>query len=293
MRYAVRYAVRDVLAITLMTGLLHGCFGSIDELTNEPLPLKPPVVKYSGYQPLVSASWQWQLTPAGGKAEINSTYVVEVYDIDLFDSSIELIQQLHNQGSKVICYFSAGSYEDWRPDAAQFKEADLGNKLEEWEGERWLDIRSNNVHKIMQKRLDLAQTKNCDGVEPDNLDGYTNDPGFSFSANDQLAFNRFIANEAHLRGLSVGLKNDLDQVQQLVDYFDFAVNEQCFEYNECDRLQPFILQNKAVFNAEYPDEYTDKKAKIEAVCARSQTMRFSTLFLPLNLDDAFRYSCLP
>lgn len=145
----------------------------------------------------------------------------------------------------------------------------------------------------MKKRLDLAKAKNCDGVEPDNVDDYTNNPGFSFNANDQLAFNRFIANEAHLRGLSVGLKNDLDQVELLVNYFDFAINEQCFEYNECGRLQPFILQGKAVLNAEYQGEYSSNTAKIEQVCAASKAMMFSTLFLPENLDDAFRYSCLP
>ena len=36
----------------------------------------------------------------------------------------------------------------------------------------------------------------------------------------------------------------------LVDDFDFAVNEQCHQYNECESLTPFTEQNKAVFNAE-------------------------------------------
>ncbi len=58
----------------------------------------------------------------------------------------------------------------------------------------------------MLRRLDLAVTKGCDGVEPDNMDGYANDSGFPLTAEDQLTFNRFIANEAHRRGLAVGLK---------------------------------------------------------------------------------------
>jgi hypothetical protein len=144
----------------------------------------------------------------------------------------------------------------------------------------------------MKSRLDLALQKGCDGVEPDNMDGYSNNPGFDFSATDQLAYNRLIANEAHSRGLSVGLKNDLDQINGLAAYFDFAVNEQCFEYSECAALAPFIDAGKAVLNAEYKQAYiTDANAR-DALCNESMSLQFSTLVLPLDLDDGFRYSCL-
>ena len=36
----------------------------------------------------------------------------------------------------------------------------------------------------------------CDGVEPDNVDGYVNDTGFDLTAGDQLDFNRFARGEA-------------------------------------------------------------------------------------------------
>jgi hypothetical protein len=49
----------------------------------------------------------------------------------------------------VIC--SVGSYEDWRPDAKEFKKSDLGDDMDEWEGERWSDVRSANVRRIVQK----------------------------------------------------------------------------------------------------------------------------------------------
>lgn len=41
------------------------------------------------------------------------------------------------------------------------------------------------------------------------------------------AFNRMIARLAHERSLAVGLKNDVDQVEELVEDLDFAVNESC------------------------------------------------------------------
>jgi len=142
-----------------------------------------------------------------------------------------------------------------------------GRPLDDWPGERWLDIRTENVYSIMKLRLDLAMQKGCDGVEPDNMDGFTNDNGVNLTATDQLAFNRFVANEAHLRNLSVGLKNDLLQINELVAYFDFAVNERCFEFSECYYLAPFINNGKPVLNVEYKQDYVDDSSQRDAVCA--------------------------
>lgn len=146
----------------------------------------------------------------------------------------------------MICYFSAGSAEDFRSDCGRFADSDLGEVLEGFEGEVWVDIRSQNVFDIMLLRLDRAVANGCDGVEPDNVDGYTNDTGFDLTATDQLAFNRHLANEAHRRGLSVALKNAGDQAAELVDYFDFELNEQCHEFNECGQLQVFLDRDKPV-----------------------------------------------
>jgi len=233
------------------------------------------------------STWQWQL-----QKEINTSYDVEIYDIDLFDSSTQLITQLHNQNKKIICYFSAGTYEDWRDDASQFIESDLGNPLDEWEGERWIDVRSDNVRNIMKERLILAKNKGCDGVEPDNVDGYTNKPGLDFTAVDQLDYNIWLADEAHQQALSIGLKNDLDQVNDLVSHFDFAVNEQCFQYNECAMLSPFIDAGKPVFNAEYKKIYVNDQDARDELCLDANNRKFSTLILPLALDDSYRDSCL-
>lgn len=238
------------------------------------------------YQPSISTDWQIQLT-----GTINSDYSVSLYDIDLFDSSPSLIASIQATGRKVVCYFSAGSYENWRPDADQFADADLGNNLSGWPGEKWLDVRSSTVQAVMEARMDLAVEKGCDGVDPDNVDGYSNNSGFSLTAADQLAYNRMLANAAHARGLAVGLKNDLEQVVDLVDDFDFAVNEQCFEYNECDLLVPFVTSGKPVFNIEYRSVYVTDSTRRQALCTDSLNQQFKTLILPLDLDDSFRLSC--
>lgn len=206
------------------------------------------------YTPNPGRSWQWQLQGA-----IDTSFDVDMYDIDLFDVPQSKINELHSKGRKVICYFSAGTYEPGRPDSGAFPSEAIGSPVEGWPGEKWLDVRNSKVRSIMAARMDLAKRKGCDGVEPDNVDGYTNNPGFNYGASGQLDFNKYIANTAHSKGLSVGLKNDTDQIRALVEYFDFAVNEQCHEYNECGVYSSFVGQNKAVFNAEYSGKCPSKK----------------------------------
>ena len=231
------------------------------------------------WQPSPGTSWQIQL-----QGKLNIGLDVQAYDIDLFDTAQTHIDGLRARGVKVICYFNAGGYEDWRPDADQFPPEVLGGPLGDWPGERWLDIRRIDLlAPIMGARLDLAVAKGCDAVDPDNVDGFANKTKLPLTAADQLAYNRWIAGQARQRGLAVGLKNDLKQVKDLVGDFDFAVNEQCVQYNECDRLTPFIAAGKAVFGI----EYSGKPAK---ACRVANRLDFDTLIKRMKLD-AWRQAC--
>ena len=247
----------------------------------QPTPQPNPQPDPGGiWRPAPGTSWQWQLT-----GTIDTSLNVKMFDIDLYDASQSIIDKIHAKGAKVICYFSAGSREDWRPDAGQFPSAAIGDELDGWPGENWIDIRNAGVRDIMKKRLDLAKTKKCDGVEPDNIDGYSNQNGLGLTASDQLSYNRFLATEAHARGLSIGLKNDLDQVKALVADFDWALNEECFQYDECDLLKPFIQAGKAVFTAEYGGQ-----SLVNQICPKANALNFDTIIKNLDLD-AFRIAC--
>lgn len=241
---------------------------------------QPSETEVPVWRPAPGTSWQWQLL-----GTIDETLDVAMYDIDLFDAPKEVIERLHARRVKVICYFSAGSHEDWRPDATEFPTAVIGAPLEGWAGERWLDIRSAKVRSRMVARLDLARERGCDGVEPDNVDGYANSSGFPLTARDQLQFNRFLAKKAHARGLSIGLKNDLEQVAILEPSFDWALDEECMQFDECDRLQPFIAAGKAVFHVEYGDAALARK-----ICPNANAREFDTLVKNLALDGA-RIAC--
>ncbi|GAB5509226.1 MAG: endo alpha-1,4 polygalactosaminidase [Hyphomicrobiales bacterium] len=248
-----------------------------------------PAASAQQWRPSATDSWQWQLL-----GDINTSYDVDVYDIDLFDAPDAVIAALHADGRKIVCYFSAGSSENWRDDFALFDAADLGNPLEGWDGERWLDTRSANVRSIMLSRLDHAVRRGCDGVEPDNVDGYQsdNDAGLPLTAQTQINFAEFLVAAAHERGLAIGLKNDVGNVPVLAAIYDFAVNEECHALQECEVYRAFTDLGKPVFNAEYEERFvTNQNGARDEVCVTAAQLGLQTLILPLSLDDSFRHAC--
>lgn len=264
-----------LVVIALAAALLAGCTSSPDGTGPAPGPTggpSPTGGPKAIWQPEPGGPWQWQLS-----GKLDPTVDVPVYDIDGFDHPASVVADLHRRGRKVICYLSTGAWEDFRPDAGSFPKSLLG-KGNGWEGERWLDIRRTDLlEPLMAARLDMCRDKGFDAVEPDNMDGYANDTGFPLTAAHQLRYNRLIARLAHERGLAVGLKNDLDQIPQLVGDFDFAVNEQCAQYDECGTLQPFLDAGKAVFHVEY-------ELPTRAFCPEARRMGMSSILKRYDLD---------
>ena len=235
-----------------------------------------PTVSTNSHQNLLLPQQiRWQIQYTG---EIQTTLEVDVFNLDLFETSSEMMTVLHQNGVFVMCYFSAGSYEDWRPDAHSFPQEILGKDMKGWPGEKWLDIRRIDLlAPIMEARLDLAVGKGCDGVDPDNVNGYSNETGFPLTASDQERYNIFLAEAAHQRGLLVGLKNDLEQIPELVSYFDWIINEECFSYGECELLLPFVQAGKPVLVIEYELDPSD-------FCPQALQMNFNALLKNWDLD---------
>ncbi|MED7949378.1 endo alpha-1,4 polygalactosaminidase [Streptomyces sp. BE303] len=230
------------------------------------------------WQPTPGLAWQWQL--GGG---VDQSVDVPVYDIDGFETDASVVAALHAKGRKVICYINAGSWEDFRPDAAAFTKA-LQGAGNGWKGEKWFDIRKlDQLKPLMAARFDMCKQKGFDAVEPDTIEAYNQNSGFPLTAEDQLRYNRMLASLAHERGLAIGLKNDLDQIPALLADFDFAVNEECAEFDECARLSPFIQAGKAVFHVEY-------KLGTDRFCAQSKSLGLSSMQKKLELD-AWRKPC--
>lgn len=207
-----------------------------------------------------------------------------MYDIDLFENDASVVQALHAKERKAICYINIGTWEAWRPDAQAYPKNIIGKDYVGWPDEKWLDIRQRTVlAPIIEARLDQCKQKGFDGVEPDNISGYQQDTGFPITAQDQLDFNKWLAGAAHARGLSIGLKQDPDQAEALVADFDWALDEQCFEFSECDKMVSFIQAGKPVFNAEY-------NLGISDFCNEANERNFNSLRKNIDLDE-YRQAC--
>lgn len=242
------------------------------------------------WQPEVGATWQIILSETAPEKPLD----VDIYDIDLFDHDKAAITEL-KKTSKVICYFSAGSWEEWRSDEDKFDESDKGGTLNGWPDEKWLDLDSDNVREIMLARLDMAQERGCDGVDPDNVDGYSNEEnGLGLTPEQTVDYMNFLSDAAHSRGLAIGLKNAAKIIPDVIENMQWSVNEQCVQYNECADFSDFIKAGKPVFHIEYPkgDEVNNDddvpEEKVDKICSAPGSDGFSTLIKNMDLDDWFQ-----
>jgi hypothetical protein len=184
-----------------------------------------------------------------------------VYDIDGANSTSSDVAAIHAAGAIAVCYVDVGSLEQGRPDYGDFPSSVVGPPEAGWPGESWLLVTAANqkiILPLMKARFESwCVAKGFDAIEPDNLDAWTNISGVSEA--DNVAYDLAIAQMAHALSLSIGLKNvmtelDASQYATFVDAFDWVLNEQCFEYSECDVYTAkgsFLPAGKAVFDVEY------------------------------------------
>lgn len=212
----------------------------------------------------------------------------DVLDFDLYvDPSIAgrygwtletaAVDAVHASGRHAIGYVTAGDAERWRPDYEQFVDFDrrcggclLGNPFSRrFPDEYWANFspgkgRFSFMVQMLRARTDKVAAAGFDGIEYDIVDTYANGSrytGVHVAAETQLAYNRALAEMAHADGLSVALKNDGGQIPDLLPYFDYAINEECFQWDECGAYRAFIEAGKPVFQAEYrlpPEDFCPK-----------------------------------
>jgi hypothetical protein len=194
------------------------------------------------------SSWQYQL-----QGTVDTGVPAVVFDVDGFATPAATVTAIHAAHHQALCYLNAGAWENFRPDAAQYPSRILGSEYAGYPDERWVDIRDiAPLRPILLTRLrTLCQAKGFDGVEWDNVEAYNHETGFRLTPEDQLRFNRWLAQATHEAGLRVALKNDRDQAELLSPAFDYAVDEECQQYDECARLRAFVAAGKAVFDVEY------------------------------------------
>ena len=219
------------------------------------------------YKPRATTS-PWQIQFQGA---VDTSVPAFFFDIDGSEPA-RTVRTLKRKRRKVACYVNAGAWENFRADKNEYPPELLGKEYVGFPEERWVDIRRIDLlAPILLARVDACRDKGFDGVDPDNLDGFQNDTGFRLSADDQLRFNTWLANEVHARGMSIGLKNDGDQARTLVPYFDWVIVEECIEQRNCGAYAPFTRAGKPIFAIEY-------RRPTRRACAEARRRRMSVVF---------------
>ncbi|KAK4233737.1 glycoside hydrolase superfamily [Achaetomium macrosporum] len=210
---------------------------------------------------------------------------VTVWDLDLYHiarnpNTVEYLRT-NNPGTILVCYFNAGLAQDtdcdydtkWRNSGL------LGNIYDpeepEFNNERWVNIKNQTARDWMKQRITLANQLGCDGVDPDNIDGYLRDADgnngtwWDLSQDDYVSFVTELATHAHSLTTSqshtmlIGQKNARELVGRLSGVLDFAVLEDCKRLREpgepafCRDFQAYIATEKPVFSIEYPSTLGD------------------------------------
>jgi Glycoside-hydrolase family GH114 len=174
------------------------------------------------------------------------------------------VNAIHAAGGRAICYIDAGGAESFRPDFPAYQTFNancggclFGRPIGGFRNEFWLNINNDQGQRTfilgqIGNRLDRCVANGFDGVEMDVVDAWSNRTGLTISGDTQLLFNTALANLAHSKGLTVALKNDVEQIPDLAPYFDYAINEQCEQYSECGNYTTYFASaGKAVFQVEY------------------------------------------
>ena len=256
---------------------LAGCGGAAS-FSPKPASDAAAPIRQGLWIPTAGESIQFQYD---GKLDLSVD--AQIYDLDMFDTPASIVKRLHDLGRKTVCYIDVGTWEKWRPDAGKFPKSVLGNKDGHWPGERWLDIRQTSVLKpIMIARYQLCKKKGFDAIDPDNIAGYQSKTGFPLTASEQLTYDEWVATEAHNLGLSVDQKNDNNQIKDLVNYFDFGVDEQCSVQGWCKQLTAYTNNNRLVVDIEYTNQMTRTRF-LNEVCPSDANYKLTAILKKLEL----------
>ena len=266
---------RVVAGAAIICALAAACTGTEGDL------LRSIADAQTGGDSVMPPLRTWQIQLSG---TLDTTFDVQLYTVDL-DTDVAAIRDLSTAGRTVICYFSAGTMEPFRRDAAQFPANALGAPVAGYPDEQWVDVRNDTVRSIMQARLSRAAGAGCGGIHPSGLAAFQTTTGFDFTRADQLAYNRWLASVGHGLGLSMGLVDgDMTFSQDLLPDFDWMVVWSCLA-SGCGLASPFVNAGKEAFLVEIGDA-----SRVSEVCPSAKTLGLSAI-LKNRVLDAFRVGC--
>ena len=279
-RFSARLAVLTALVLAAGCHETTGTLLTWDEPQGSDAGDADGAVNVPLFRPTPGSTWQIQLT-----GTIDTSFDVDVYELDLFALDAATEKRLHDRGRRVVCYVSVGTAEPYRADYVSFPASALGNALVDYPEERWLDHRNLEVRSLMAARLQLASVSGCDAVELSSLHAHSEDSGFALTRADDLDYARWLLAECHDRGLSAGVSTSDDLVASLAAEADWGSTAECLASDNCQAWQPFTVASKAVFLVEF-----GSNSDAPSLCSRAAQLGYS-LVIKRRALDAFRVGC--
>ena len=90
--------------------------------------------------------------------------------------------------------------------------------------------------------------------------------------------------------MAIGLKNSMDILPDLTPIMQFAVNEQCAAFGECNSYSAFLASGKPVFHIEYPPSVPNIQPADRAKGCQNNGMNgMSTVFKNMSLSGWVGY----
>ena len=176
----------------------------------------------------------------------------------------------------------------------------IGEQYEDLVDEKWVDYANiDALAPIMRARLDKCKSKGFHAVEIDNVDAHNYESrdaqgnvtnigtNFNMTLDESIAYVRWLTNEAHSRGLGIGLKNAEEMVPDVVDEVDWMLVEDCYFDSWCQAATAFIDADKPVFMAEYDDLVPD----FAPACELAKSLGFSAIWRDPGLANRLYLAC--
>jgi hypothetical protein len=163
-----------------------------------------------------------------------------------------------------ICYINAFQTQPQEAELWLSERADLllrdthGDPVADpgWPDEMILDISNTGnrvaIAKIFGETIAGCASAGFDAVEFDNLDSWTRSDG-ALTEQNAVEMASALVDVAHTSGLAAGQKNSAELSERGRDEigFDFAVTEECAQFDECDVFRN--VYKDAVIDIEYTD----------------------------------------
>jgi len=158
-----------------------------------------------------------------------------------------------------------------------------------------------NIAAGLNRRIGWCALEGQDAIEPDDLDGYTNQGdtgvkggGWHLSRADSAGFERWLAHDAHAHGLAIFQKNDPANAAANVASFDGMIIEECNYYRDpCSGpggdATPYLHAGKPVLNAEYVED-GETPAKF---CSADVAARITGALFNVDLNGKTYVPCAP